>query len=672
MLDLIAGAAAAALQPAEPATVIVTGRGLEANEKADAATVTLDRSAIERSASGRLEEVLRDVAGLTSFRRSDSRSAHPTSQGLTLRGLGGNAASRVGLTLDGVPQDDPFGGWIAFAALDPHAIDRIRITRGSSGVDAGALAGTIEIDSRAHGQGDPLDASLAVGSRQSLEARALAGLHWAQGFATVSGSFSRGDGFVPIVENDRGPADRAAPYRQLSGRARLVQSIGASTEAQVNFAAYGDRRDRGFFGSENRQRGTDASLRLVGRGKLRWSALAYWQDRDFDSRFAALNSDRSVASITLDQHVPANGWGARVDVASDWGTVEWRGGAELRHVSGTTFEDFRFMAGAPTRKREAGGKATTVGLFGGASVEIDGWTFDFSGRADRWRIDDGRLLETDLSGAPLTDEDFPSRDGWEGSGRAAVRRAVAPPLELRAAAYIGWRLPTLNELYRPFRVGADATAANAGLAPERLKGVEGGADWRPSSNARVSATIFANRLRNAIANVTLGSGPGVFPGVGFVAAGGAFRQRQNAVAIRAHGIEIDGEYKRGPWSAALSYALSDARVEASGTAAELDGRRPAQIPRHQASASLDWQRGRAALGATIRFTAKQNEDDLGERRLPSALTFDTRARLAAGKLGDLELRVENLFDRRVIATVGGDGTRERALPRTIWLGVRVR
>jgi outer membrane receptor protein involved in Fe transport len=107
-------------------------------------------------------------------------------------------------------------------------------------------------------------------------------------------------------------------------------------------------------------------------------------------------------------------------------------------------------------------------------------------------------------------------------------------------------------------------------------------------------------------------------------------------------------------------------------AAQLDGRRPAQIPRHQASASLDWQHGRTGLGATVRFTGRQNEDDLGERRLPSALTFDTRARWTLPTLGDLELRIENLFDRRVIAAVSGNGTRERALPRTIWLGLRIR
>ena len=664
--------AAAALQPAEPTTIVVTGRGIETDDVVGSTSVTLDRSAIERSASGRMEDVLRDIAGLTSFRRSDSRSAHPTSQGLTLRGLGGNAASRVALSLDGVPQADPFGGWIAFAAIDPHAVDRIRVTRGASGIEPGALAGEIAVDSRAAEKDHPLDASLSLGSRESVDARLLTGASWSDGFATLSGSFSRGDGFVPVVEEDRGPVDRAAPFRQLSGRGRLVQALGGSTEAQVNVACYGDRRDRGFFGSDNRQWGFDASLRLVGRGKIGWSALGYWQDRTFDSLFAAVNDDRSAASIVLDQHVPARGWGARIEANSKLGRLGWRAGADARRVRGTTFEDFRFVDGEPTRQREAGGAATTLGIFAGTSIEASGWSFDLGGRVDRWHIGRGLLLETDLSGAPLTDQRFSRRKGWKASGRVGVRRQVSRTVGLRAAAYTGWRLPTLNELYRPFRVGPDATAANAGLAPERLRGAEGGMDWRPASNARLSVTAFANRLDNAIANVTLGEGPGVFPGVGFVAAGGSYRQRQNVDAIRARGIEVDGGLKRGPWSATFTYALSDARVEAGGEASPLNGHRPAQIPRHQASVSLDWTGGIAGIGATARFTSAQNEDDLGEDRLPAALTFDARSRLAVLKRGEIELRVENLFDRRVIAAISGDDIRERALPRTVWIGVRFR
>ena len=646
--------------------IIVTGRGIEADDGL-AATRSIDRAEIERSASGRIEDVLRNIAGLASFRRSDSRSAHPTSQGLTLRGLGGNAASRVALTLDGVPQADPFGGWIAFGALDPHAIDRIRVVRGG-GVEA--VAGTIMIDSRA--TGDKIDAALVGGSREAIDARALAGARWSGGFASLSGNFARGDGFVPVVAADRGAADRPAPYEQGAVRMRLVQDIGGDVEAQVNLSTYRDRRERGTDFSANRQRGSDASVRLVGKGGTRWSALAYVQARTFDSQFAAVNANRSAASLTLVQRIPARGYGVRVEAAPKLGSVETRIGAEWRRVAGETHEDFRFVAGAPTRKREAGGHNVITGLFAGAGWSDGGWSLAAEARADRWSMADGRIVEREVTGTLLTDSRFTGRSGWEGSGRVAVGRRLGETLGVRAAAYHGWRLPTLNELYRPFRAGADASAASAALDPERSSGVEAGIDWTPATGAKLSATLFANRLKGAIANVTLGNGPGVFPGVGFVAVGGAYRQRQNVEAIDTHGIEIDGTWSRSPWRAALSYALTDARIKAGGAAVALDGKRPAQVARHNGSASLGWDNDRVALDATARLAGRQYEDDNNSRTLPPGLTFDGSARFALTGRLSVEARVENLFAKKVIATIGGDGTRERALPRTIWIGLRIR
>ena len=644
--------------------IIVSGRGIEGDDGL-AATRTIGRAEIERSASGRLEDVLRDVAGLASFRRSDSRSSHPTSQGLTLRGLGGNAASRVALMLDGVPQADPFGGWIAFGALDPNAIDRIRVTRGG-GIEA--VAGTIAIDSR---KPDGLAASLLGGSRGAIDARALGGVTWSNGFASLSGSFARGDGFVPVVAADRGTADRRAPYRQGAVRARLVQRIG-DIEAQFGLSSYRDRRERGTDFTNNRQRGTDASLRLVGKGGLRWSALAYGQDRRFDSQFASVNADRSAATLTLEQRVPARGYGARVEVQPKLGPFETRIGAEWRRVSGETNEDFRFVAGLPTRQREAGGHNTTSGLFAGVNWSGAGWSLAAEARADRWSMADGRLVEADLAGIVLTDSRFADRSGWEGSGRVALGRRLSETLALRAAAYRGWRLPTLNELYRPFRAGADATAANAALDPERLAGIEAGLDWTPVEGTKLSATVFSNRLENAIANVSLGAGPGVFPGVGFVAAGGTYRQRQNVDAIVTRGVELDGRWIRGPWRAGLSYAVTNARIEADGAAAALDRKRLAQVARHSGSASLGWDNDRFAFDATARLTGRQYEDDNNRRALPAALTFDGVGRLGVARNLEIEARVENLFDKHVITTLASDGTRERALPRTIWLGLRIR
>src|SRR3569833_3229638 len=131
------------LLAAESGPIVITGRGLAPGETNGAAVVTIDDNRIKRSASGRLEDVLRDVAGTQSFRRSDSRSSHATNQSITLRGIGGNASSRALLLVDGVPQADPFGGWVTFPAYSTDRMGLIRVTRGGGTgyYGPGALAG---------------------------------------------------------------------------------------------------------------------------------------------------------------------------------------------------------------------------------------------------------------------------------------------------------------------------------------------------------------------------------------------------------------------------------------------------------------------------------------------------------------------------------------------------
>ena len=236
-------------------------------------------------------------------------------------------------------------------------------------------------------------------------------------------------------------------------------------------SAFSDERERGTAFSEIGTRGADASLRLVGRGRLPFSALAYVQVRDFANRFAAVGADRSAATETLDQYsVPSTGLGARLEIRPVTGPFELRLGADARKVSGRTQEMFQFVAGAPTRGRVAGGETSLAGAFAEAGWEHGALTFTGGGRIDRWRIAHGsfreRILATDTV---LTDMAFPDRSGWEATARAGLAWRAAATISLRAAAYLGWRLPTLNELYRPFRVGADATAANAALTPERLR-----------------------------------------------------------------------------------------------------------------------------------------------------------------------------------------------------------
>ena len=647
--------------------IVITGRGLP-DEPPGQHRLVKDRADLDRAASARMEEVVRSVAGLTSFRRSDARSSHPTAQGLTARGLGGNAASRFGIEVDGVPQADPFGGWVNFVALDLALVDRLSIARGGQGAvrfGPGAVAGTLAIDSIA---GTAPRAGIAYGSRDSLSAYATAGL--ALGDARIVGGLShqRGDGFAPIVAADRGTVDRAAPFAQSAARLRLIAPV-AGAELQASLAAFEDERDRGVAFTDNRGRGLDASLRLVGKD---WSLTGYWQQRRFESSFAAVGAGRASVTQSLDQYdVPATGWGARALWTPSLGNVEFGLGADLRATKGESNERYTFVAGNPTRDRRAAAETLTAGLLADARWTSGPVALGAGVRLDRWTIRDGFLFErTIATGATLTDIPYPDRDGWKPSLRAGIDWRASDALALRAAAYRGWRLPTINELVRPFRVGPDATAANAALKPEVLVGAEIGADWRPVEPLRLSVTAYANRLDNAVANVTLANGPGVFPGVGFVSAAGVYRQRRNLDAIRAIGVELDGGWSDGPWSLDASLAWTHARISASGVEAELDGERPAQVPAWQASLSGAWRDGRKLAALAWRTTGAQDENEGDAEPLPSAWTLDAVARWPLTRRLSLDLRAENLFDRRVLTSILADGTRERASPRTLWIGLR--
>jgi len=673
--------AAAAPLPADPQAgdIVVTGRGLDtAPEERGYDVQIIARDRLSRVASDRLEDVLGDVAGLQSFRRSDSRSANPTSQGLTLRGIGGNAASRALLVLDGVPQADPFAGWIAFPAYAPGRLGRVRVTRGGgSGLwGAGAETGTVELESATPDQLAPLAARIAYGSRDSFDGSAEASLKRGRGFATLSAQYQRGAGFIPIVAGDRGPIDRPAPYEQASVAARAVIAIAGHAELQTNIQAFTDNRERGYANSANSSKGADASLRLVGTGDWGWSLLGYVQTRAFASRFASIDAARTTATLTLDQYsVPGTGVGGRVEISPPLGDGQWlRIGADVRSLSGKTQELFGYQAGSPTRRREAGGATLTAGGFANLTLPAGRVTFDLNARIDAWRIAQAFLNETPLASGPAAIATrYAGRSGWEPTGRLGIGWRMTDRMTLRAAGYRGWRLPTLNELYRPFRAGADATAANAALRPETLVGGEAGAEWRPRGGAvRLSATLFYNRLDDAIANVTVAAGPVACPGAGQVSAAGVCRRRDNLPAIEAAGVEADASATFGAVTVRLAYAYTHSRVRGTGASAMLNGLVPAQTPAHQVSATIGWRAPRSVMASlTPRYVSSQYEDDQNSRRLRGAFTLDGTLAVPLSRSLSLTFATENLFDATV-ETGYSNVAIERSRLRTLWAGLSFR
>ncbi|GGA55042.1 TonB-dependent receptor [Sphingomonas psychrolutea] len=648
-------------QQSEPETdapdIVVLGRPLPPPPGVPAyGSVTIERARLTGDASGRVENVLADVAGFQQFRRSDSRSANPSAQGVTLRALGGNASSRALVLLDGVPLADPFFGYIPFNALAADRLSSVRVTRGggAGAFGAGAVAGTIELASATRRELPQVAGEAFYGSANALEAAGSISPDVGGGFVSVFGKFEQGDGFFTTPIAQRSAATVRARYRDWSGSLRAVVPIDAQTELQARGLLYRDNRTLRFAGADSSSEAEDASIRLIRRGDWAVDALAYVQARNFTNRVISATTSK----LTLDQrNTPATGAGGKIELRPPVGPDHvLRLGADARIGEGVLYEDAYAVTGLVTARRTAGGRTSTTGLF----VEDD-WTLGrlvlTAGlRGDRWTITDGFFREANALGTPTTDTRFGDRHGVEGTGRAGLLFLASAAVKLRAAGYTGFRVPTLNELYRPFVVFPVTTQANAALGLERLRGVEGGIDLTPARGVTLGVTAFYNRLESAIANVTIAANT---------------RQRRNVDGIVAKGVEVTAHAARGGFSLDASYAFSDSKVRASGVSAPLNGFSPAQSPRHTASATLAWERHGLGASLTARYVGRQYEDDLQTDILPAATTLDAVARLPLGPHVSLIARAENVLDQAVVTRNAG-GSIDLGTPRTLWIGMRFR
>lgn len=638
----------------DPDEVVVLGSGLVVPPGTPAyGSVVIDRDRLTNDASGRVEDVLLDVAGFQQFRRSDSRSANPSAQGVTLRALGGNASSRTLVLLDGVPIADPFFGYIPFNAVTPDRLAGIRVTRGggAGAFGSGAVAGTIELASASRADLPFASGDAFYGSRNSESVSTNISPGLGGGFATLSARFERGDGFQTTPENQRVAATVPARYRDWSTGVRAVVPVGAVSELQFRGLLFGDNRTLRFKGADSSSEGEDASIRFIARGDWQVDALAYLQARNFTNRVISATTFK----LTLDQRdTPSTGIGGKIEVRPPIGDDHvLRLGGDLRFADGQMFEDAYSGAGIVTARRNAGGSISVAGLF----VEDD-WTIGklvVTGgvRADHWTIANGFFRERNGAGALTVDNSFPDRNGTEVTGRGGAVFHAAGWADLRAAAYTGFRLPTLNELYRPFTVFPILTQANAALSPERLRGIEAGIDLHPVRGLDLGVTGFYNRLGDAIANITISP---------------TLRRRGNVNAIEAKGVEATLTWHTGAVMLSGSYALSDSKVRAPGKA--FDGLAPAQSPRHSASATIGWSpKAGPMLSLTARYVGAQYEDDLQTNVLPAATTFDAVARFPIRRGVALIARAENLSDAKV-ETRDQAGSIDLGTPRTLWIGVR--
>ena len=668
---LAAGAAAVALLPAMASAqvdgavfqdeevgevIIVTGEGLPVTPATPAYdTQVIEREQLVSTGSGRIEDALASVAGFQQFRRSDSRSSNPSAQGATLRSLGGNASSRAAVLLDGVPMSDPFFGFIPFTAIAPERLASARVTRGggSGPFGAGALAGTIELTSADAATLGTFGGHVYANDRGETETAAHLAGNLGSGFGVISGRWDRGKGFYTTPDADRVDATARAAFDSYSFQARGVAPLTDTIELQARGLIYDDRRTLRFDGADSSSTGQDASLRLVGRGDWQFDALAYLQARNFTN--VVISSTRFVP--VLDQrNTPSTGLGGKFEIRPPVGENNvLRIGTDYRKSEGELYEiAISAFSGKITERRNAGGTNTDLGSFIEDDILLGPLTLTAGARLDRYTIRDGFYAATDADGVTLREFSYDNRAGWEESFRGGAVFEVGGGLKLRAAAYIGLRLPTLNELYRPFVVFPVTTNANSELENERLEGFEAGIDFQPGEGFDLSLTAFDNRVKGAIANVTLDP---------------VTRQRQNIDAIHAQGIEASAGLSFGALRFDGSIAYTEAEAQQDGAA--FDRKRPSQTPAWVGGATLSYKIGGNGLAAvTLRHVGKQFEDDLESDVLPAVTTVDAYAQIpVSGRLA-LVFRGENLTDQDIV-TRNQSGSMDFGTPRTFWAGIKV-
>jgi len=631
--------------------------------------------------SGRIDHALDGIPGAGPFRRANSFTAHPTTQGVTLRPVGGNAAGRALVTLDGIPQNDPFGGWVYWSSYSSF-LEGVRVRKGGTGgaFGAQALTGVAEIvpimpfgggTTPAYEAG--LTTKLVYGNQGTKGAEARADILLRRTDIAIEAGYLDSEGDYLLSDGQRGPVDaRAASDSRFLSFA--VDSDLAGISIQARARVFEENRINGLSLAENRTSAQQYSLRLqpalVTLDTVVWELTTYYQKRDFANVFASARDDRTTERAVLDQFdVPA--WGAGVLARVQFSGFEL--GIDGRRMSGETNERFRNLGAGFTRQRRAGGDQWTLGFYGEYSHDADWGAVSATLRYDRWRtyggVRDEFNIENGFPGfaSPDRSDLVPNRKGGEWTGRVGFERALTGAIDLRAAAYKTWRLPTLNEYYRPFRVVNDITEANPNLTPETLYGLEVGFDYEPLNTVKLSATYYRNWLKNGVGNVTIGFGPGFFPLGGFVPDGGVLRQRTNVDESITDGIEFDAELiLETNWTLSASYLYARARITKFDAMPELVGKRPVQTPKHSLSANVAYFGGKNwSIDVGGSYSSAQFDDDLNARRLGGIFVVNAGGRYHVSDKIQLTVQADNLFDAKVVSAVTADGL-ETLAQRRFW------
>lgn len=623
--------------PAASETIVVTATQMKTRlSDTPASVVVITREAMQTTAASTTDDALRQVPGFTLFRRSGSRSANPTSQGVSLRGVGASGASRALVLDDGIPLNDPFGGWIYWGRVPRLAIDRIEVVRGGASdlYGSGAMGGVVQFIRRINN--DDVAFETSAGDEGTGTASLFAAMKRGDWSGSIDADFLTTSGYILVQPSQRGSVDVEADARHttIDAAIRLLSSF-------LRLSHYSESRDNGTPLQVN-----DTSIRQIAAGTdirtFSGSLLlrGYGSDQDYHQTFSAIAPDRNSERLTVDQHVPSSGRGGSVAWFSTIGRNVIVAGGDARQVKGASDElQFAAINAKITRSDVSGRQRNAAAYVEDVATLSPRITLSAGIRLDSWRNFDAQR-----NSAPLADR---SDDAW--SPRLTLLVHASDRLTFTASAYKAFRAPTLNELYRNFRVGNVQTLANESLGAEHLSAIELGVRSGP-----LRLTMFSMSTDDTIANVTLSSTPALIT-----------RQRQNLGSSRSRGAELDADQRLSThWRLSAGYLFCDAAI----TSGALAGKRLPQVPRNTATMQLAFTPSRGTAGIQARWSSMQFDDDVNQFPLRSYAVADLFASYPIAARFDATIAIENATNRRV--EVSATPVLTLGTPRTIRVGVR--
>jgi outer membrane receptor protein involved in Fe transport len=657
------------LEPAsvnENVLVSITGTETRLSET-PASVVALTRETLDSTAAQTLDDSLRQVAGFTLFRRSSSKTTNPTAQGANLRGVSGSGASRAAVEVDGLSLNDAFGGWTYWSRVPKIAVEQAEVLRGGASPFYGTagLSGAVNVVTSRPTETSVFRVQASAGSQNTYDGSFLASATLRGWELSLAGETFQTGGYVPVVESERGLADTRATSRHNNGILTIGRNFaagGLDGRAFVRGNIFSERRDNGTSLTYNKTYfrqaagGIDLGNDRIGSFTIR----GFIEAQVYDQSFSAVAADRNSETLSRLQRVPSQAAGGSVQWSKAISTHTITAAAQYRQVRGFS-DEVGYFGGRPTSLLGAGGKESSIAVsFHDLWQATNRLTISFGGRVDRWEDRDALSTSRSLTSGAVSVTEYADRSASAFSPRIAALFRLDGGVSLYGSYSRSFRAPTLNELYRGFRVGDTVTLANESLVAEIADTAEGGASYT-AGRLSLRGNVFYTRVSDPVVSVTQIVTPSLIT-----------RRRENVGSTRTAGLELDAEFRlHRDLRLSAGYLFADSRISSFPANPGLEGNFLPQIPKQQLNFQLFYRpQTKFAAGIQARLSDGQFEDDLNTRRLGSYFTMDATASYRLPKNLEIFAAAENIFNSRY--DIGLTPVRTVAAPAFVRVGVRYR